>query len=65
MHRERGTVHINLIKHFQTNNLGFFTNPFEEAMQLYKKEYARLQVQVLAYDSMNTFRKDYLGLVSV
>ena len=62
MHIERGTDPINLMKHFQSDNLDAFAYAFEEAMQLYKKEYDRLQMQVLTYDSIDAFRKDYLGL---
>lgn len=61
MHIERGTAPINLMKHFQANNLDAFEEAFEEAMQLYKEEYDRLQLQVLTYDSMAVFRNDYLG----
>ena len=64
MHRERGTVSINLMKHFQANDLDFFANAFEEAMQLYKEEYDRLEMQVLSYDSIDAFRKDYIPLIS-
>lgn len=65
MHRECGTVQINLMKHFQANNLDSFADAFEEAMQLYKKEYDRLLMQVLTYDSIDAFRKDYLRLDNV
>ena len=59
MHRERGTVSINLMKHFQPNNLDSFAIAFDEAMQLYKEEYDKLQMQVLTYDYIDAFRKDY------
>ncbi|WP_291582440.1 nucleotidyltransferase domain-containing protein [Clostridium sp. UBA6640] len=62
MHRECGTISINLMKHFQANDLKSFADAFEEAMQLYKKDYDKLQLQVLTYDSIDAFRKDYLGL---
>lgn len=65
MHRERGAISINLMKHFQANNLDSFANVFEEAMELYKEHYDRLQMQVLTYDSMDAFRKDYLGVENV
>lgn len=61
MHLERGTASINLMKHFQANNLDSFARAFEEAMQLYKEEYDKLQMEVLTYDSIDAFRKDYLG----
>jgi predicted nucleotidyltransferase len=62
MHRELGTAPINLMKHFQADNLDAFADAFEEAMQLYKEEYDRLDMEVLTYESIVTFRKDYLGL---
>ena len=62
MHIERGTTPINLMKHFQANNLDAFVEAFDDAMQLYKEDYDRLQMQVLTYDSTDEFRKDYLGL---
>lgn len=65
MHKECGTNSINLMKHFQANNLDDFVNAFEKAMQLYKDDYDRLQMQVLTYDSIDAFRKDYLGLKNV
>lgn len=65
MHKERGTAPINLMKHFQAKNLDSFVDAFEEAMQLYKEEYDRLHMQVLTYDSIDAFRKDYLGLDNV
>lgn len=65
MHKGCGTVPINLMKHFQANNLDSFADAFEEAMQLYKEEYDMLQMQVLTYDSIDAFRKDYLGLDDV
>jgi predicted nucleotidyltransferase len=61
MHLERGTASINLMKHFQANNLDSFAKAFEEAMELYKEEYDKLQMEVLTYDSIDAFRKDYLG----
>lgn len=61
MHAEYGTVRINLMKHFDPNNLDHFVNTFKEAMLLYKVEYDRIQLQVLTYDSIKAFRKDYLG----
>ena len=60
MHREHGTVSINLMKHFQPNNLDSFANAFEQAMQLYKEEYDRVQMKVLTYDYIDAFRRDYL-----
>ena len=62
MHIERGTAPINLMKHFQADNLDAFANAFEEAMLLYKEEYDRLHMQVLSYASIDEFRKDYLKL---
>jgi predicted nucleotidyltransferase len=62
MHRECGTTSINLMKYFQANNLESFANAFEETMQIYKEEYDKLQMEVLTYDSIDAFRKDYLGL---
>lgn len=62
MHANHGTVQIDLMKHFHPNDLNAFVNAFEEGMQLYKKEYAKVQMQVLEYDSVDAFRKDYLGL---
>lgn len=61
LHAEYGTVCINLMKHFDPNNLDSFMNVFEEYMQLYKEEYDRLKMQVLTYDSIEAFRIDYLG----
>ena len=65
MHREIGTVPINLMKHFQADNLDAFADAFEEAMQIYKEEYDRLKMQVLTYDSIDEFRKNYLRLDSM
>jgi len=65
MHEERGTAPINLMKHFQANDLDSFANAFEEAMELYKENYDKLQMQVIKYDSIDAFRKDYLGLDNV
>jgi predicted nucleotidyltransferase len=64
MHRERGTVSINLMKHFNAKDLVSFAAAFEEAMELYKNEYDKLQLQELTYNSIDAFRKDYLGLIS-
>lgn len=57
---ECGTVCIDLMKHFDANNLDSFATAFGEAMQLYKEEYEKLGMPVLTYDSMDAFRKDYL-----
>ena len=65
MHEERGTASINLMKHFQANDLDSFANAFEEAMELYKENYDRLQMKVLTFDSIDEFRKHYLGLDNV
>lgn len=61
MHNERGTVSINLMQHFKANDLDSFANEFEKAMETYKEEYDKLQMQVVTYDSMAAFKKDYLG----
>jgi predicted nucleotidyltransferase len=61
MHRELGTVSINLMQHFEANNLDSFANEFEKAMELYKEAYDKLQMEVVTYDSMAAFREDYLG----
>lgn len=62
MHKECGTISIDLMRHFQANSLDDFANEFEKAMQLYKEDYDRLHMQVLTYDSIDEFRKDYLGV---
>lgn len=61
MHRDLGTASINLMKHFQADNLEAFKNEFEKAMQQYKKEYDNLNMQVLTYNSMEEFRENYLN----
>lgn len=62
MHKECGTASINLMQHFQANDLNSFVKSFEEAMQLFKENYDRLQMQVLTYATIDDFRKDYLGI---
>lgn len=62
MHSELGTPSINLMKHFQPNDLDSFVNAFNEAMELYKENYDSLEMEVATYDSINEFRKSYLGL---
>lgn len=61
MHIECGTASIDLMKHFQANSLNSFAKAFDEAMEQYKQEYDKLNMQVLTYDSIDEFRKDYLG----
>jgi len=61
MHEERSTASINLMKDFQANDLDSFAKAFDEAMELYKENYDRLNMEVCTYDSMDEFRKDYLG----
>jgi hypothetical protein len=64
MHKERGTVSINLMQHFQSDNILGFAKEFEKAMQLYKEEYDKLEMKVRAYDSIEEFRNDYLKKIN-
>ncbi len=60
MHAEHGSVPINLMKHFQPHDLHSFAHTFEQAMRLYRQEYERLNMEPLVYDSIDSFRMDYL-----
>ena len=64
MHEERGTVKIELMQHFKPHDLRSFAEAFEKAMRLYQCEYERVGLEPLAYDSMDSFRMDYLGQFS-
>lgn len=61
MHAEHGTVAINLMQHFQPHDLHAFAHTFEQAMRLYRQEYQRLNMEPLVYDSIDSFRMDYLN----
>ena len=60
MHAEHGTVAIHLMQHFQPHDLHSFAHTFEQAMRLYRQEYERLNMEPLVYDSIDSFRMDYL-----
>ena len=60
MHAEHGTVAIHLMQHFQPHDLHSFVHAFEQAMRLYRQEYERLSMEPLVYDSIDSFRMDYL-----
>lgn len=65
MHKACGTSAINLMKNFQAKDMVSFASAFDEAMELYKEAYNRLKMQVLTYDSINAFKKDYLGVDNI
>ena len=60
MHEAHDTVAINLMLHFDPQDLPAFARAFDQAMAVYRQEYDRLNMDPWVYDSVGAFRRDYL-----
>lgn len=60
MTEDRGTIKIDLLQHFDSDNLGLFKDKYLEAMEKYLEEYTKVGKSVVRYNTFDELYSDYL-----
>ncbi len=60
MTEDRGTIKIDLLQHFDSDNLGLFKDKFLEAMEKYLEEYTKVGKNVVKYETFDELYRDFM-----